>query len=68
MSLKTLKSWVDEGDSPWTYGTARKYARRAVRGEPGFSHLPFVQVVRNGVFLVDVIKFRDLMRKKGGRP
>lgn len=56
MKYELLTEWVEKGRSPWTLGTAQKYARRAIERKPGFTHLPFFQFRKRGRIFVDLKK------------
>jgi hypothetical protein len=59
-----LSDWVASGSCPWTLGTARIYARRALRGLPGYAHLPFIQTRPGGRIFVDGPKMAQKLWKK----
>lgn len=62
-----LLEWVECENCPWTLGTARIYARRALAGRRGYSHLPFLQTRKGAPIFVDAAKMERVLFKKGGK-
>lgn len=57
--VKVLE-WIASGASPWTLGTVREYARRAIARRPGYTHWPFRQVRPGGPIWVDPVRMEEI--------
>jgi len=66
--IMLLTDWAESETCPWTLGTAREYARKALSGRPGYRHLPFLQTCKGSPIRVDVPKMEAVIfRRKGGK-
>jgi len=67
LKMILLTDWVETENCPWTLGTARIYAWKALAGRPGYSHLPFMQTRKGAPIFVDPVKMDRVLFRRGGK-